>query len=145
MMRPLFSLTIVSLEALLLHMPRASTAQDSSTMLLFFEERSEVLGEQFRDVLDRNPETRKELLEAISDLRVIAKAKEAEKILILSAFPHGVPPKAILVLVHLAWELGAGNRGARAATQLIPQCPYVAPAWISVAARRMAMSCVRLS
>ena len=79
MTRPFFPLTIVSFGALLLLMPRTSTAQDSSTTLLFFEERSAVLGAQFRDVLDRSPETKKELLEAISALRAIAVGMEAEK------------------------------------------------------------------
>ena len=106
MTRPFFPLTIVSLGALLLLMPRASTAQDSRTTLLFLEEHSAVLGEQFRDALDRGPETKKELREAISDLRAIAESMKAEKNLILGAFPDGVPPKAIPVLINLVWELG---------------------------------------
>lgn len=57
MTRPFFPLTIVSLWELLLFMPSASTAQDSSTALLFFEGHSAVLGAQFRGVLDRSPET----------------------------------------------------------------------------------------
>ena len=106
MTRSYFLLNMVSLGALLLVMPRASTAQDTSTTLLFLEERSAVLGEQFRDVLDRNPETRKELLGAISDLRAIAESMKAEKNLILDVFPHGVHPKEVPVLINLVWELG---------------------------------------
>ena len=106
MTRLFFPLTTVSLGVLLLLMPRASTAQDSSTELLFFEERSAVLGEQFRDILDRSPETKEQLLEAISDLRAIAKTMEAEKSLVIGAFPHGVQSKEVLVLVNLVWELG---------------------------------------
>ncbi len=56
MTRLFFPLTIVSLGAPLLLMPHASTARDSSTTLLIFDEGSAVLGEQFRDVLDRSPE-----------------------------------------------------------------------------------------
>lgn len=57
-------------------------------------------------MLDHKPDTKKELLEAISDLRAIAKAMEAEKYLILGAFRDGLPPKELPVLIHLVWELG---------------------------------------
>ena len=100
-----FPLSLVALGALLL-MPRVSTAQNPSTTLSLLQERAAVLGEQFRDVLDRSPETQKELLESISDLRAIAEAMEAEKNLLLDAFPHGVPTKEIPSLVILVWELG---------------------------------------
>ena len=106
MTRPFFPLTIVYIGALLLLMPRVSTAQDPNAALRYFEDRSTVLGEQFNDVLDRSPETKEELLKAISDLRVIAKAMGAEKTLILDAFPRGVPPKEIPTLINLVWELG---------------------------------------
>ena len=106
MTRPFFPLTIVYIGALLLLMPRVSTAQDPNAALRYFEDRSTVLGEQFKDVLDRSPETKEELLKAISDLRVIAKAMGAEKTLILGAFPRGVPPKEIPTLINLVWELG---------------------------------------
>ena len=106
MTRPYFPLNMATLGALLLLVPRASNAQDPSTTLQFFEERSAVLGEQFRDVLDRSPQTQKELLEAISDLRAIAEAMNTEKNLILVAFPHGVPPKELPALINLVWELG---------------------------------------
>ena len=106
MTRPFFPLTIVYIGALLLLMPRVSTAQDPNAALRYFEDRSTVLGEQFRDVLDRSPETKEELLKAISDLRVIAKAMEAENTLILGAFTHGLPPKELPTLINLVWELG---------------------------------------
>lgn len=54
MTRPLFLLTIVSLVALLILLPRTSTAQYPSVKLLFFEEQSAVLGEQLRNILDRD-------------------------------------------------------------------------------------------
>ena len=34
------------------------------------------------------------------------KAIEAKKNLILGAFPHGIPPKEIPVLINPVWELG---------------------------------------
>ena len=105
-LRPCFPLPLAILGALLLLMPRVSTAQDPSAALRYFEHRSTVLGAQFKDVLDRSPETKEELLKAISDLRVIAKAMGAEKNLILGAFTHGVPPKEIPTLISLVWELG---------------------------------------
>ena len=106
MTRPFFPLTIVYIGALLLLMPHVSTAQDPNAAVKYFEDRSTVLGGQFRAVLDRSPETKQELLRAISDLRAVAKAMEAEKTLILGAFPHGVPPKEIPTLINLVWELG---------------------------------------
>ena len=106
MMRPRIQLGLATLGALLLLMPLVSRAQDSSATLLFLKEGTAVLGEQFRDVLDRSPETQNDLLAAISDLHAIAEAMKAEKSLILGAFPHGVPPKEIPVLINLVWELG---------------------------------------
>ena len=66
MTRPFFPLTIVYIGALLLLMPGVSTAQDPSATLRYLEDRTAVLGGQFRDVLDHKPDTKKELLEAIS-------------------------------------------------------------------------------
>jgi len=106
MTRPYPPLTIAALGTLLLLMPRASAAQDTSTTLQFFKQSTADLGKQFRDVLDRSPETKKELLESISHLRAIANAMEAEKNLILGAFPDGVAPKEIQALINLVWELG---------------------------------------
>ena len=105
-LRTYFPLPLAAIGALLLLMPHVSIAQDPSKTLKFFEDRSTVLLEQFRDVLDKSPKTKNELLGAISDLRAIAESMEAEKNLILNAFPRGVPPKEILVLINLVWELG---------------------------------------
>ena len=99
-------LIIVAHGALLLLMPRVSTAQDPSVTLKYFEDRTAVLGGQFREVLDHKPDKKTELLEAISDLRAIAKAMEAEKNLILGAFRDGLPPKELPALINLVWELG---------------------------------------
>ena len=106
MTRPYFPLSMVPVGALLLLSPCPSIAQDPGTTILFFEERATVLGGQFKDVLDRSPETQEDLLGAIADLRTIAEAMKAEKNLILGAFPHGVPPKELPVLIGLVWELG---------------------------------------
>lgn len=65
-------LSMAVLGALLLLMPRVSTAQDPNTTLSLLQEGVTVLGDQFRDVLDRSPETHKDLLESISDLRAVA-------------------------------------------------------------------------
>lgn len=105
MTRLFFPLTIVSLVALLILLPRASTAQDPSVKLLFFEEQSAVLGEQLRNILDRDLETQRGLLDAISDLRATAEAMEAEKNLILNAFRMPLP-RELSVLIGLVWELG---------------------------------------
>ena len=106
MKRPHIQLGLATLGALLLFTPLASTAQDSSATLQFLKEGTAVLGEQFRDVLDRSPETKKDLRDAISDLHSVAEAMKAEKSMILGAFPHGVPPKEIPVLINLVWKLG---------------------------------------
>ena len=106
MMRSSFPLPLAVLGALLLLTPRDSPAQDPAATLKFFEERTAVLAQQFRDVLDRGPESQKELLEAVSDLRAIAVAMEAEKSLLFDSFPHGVPAKEFPSLVILVWELG---------------------------------------
>ncbi|MDE2825844.1 MAG: hypothetical protein OXL40_00870 [Bacteroidota bacterium] len=106
MTRSYLRLTIVVHGALVLLMPHVSPAQDPGATLKYFEDRTAILEEQFRDELDRSPETRKELLEAISGLRTIAEAMGAEKNLILGAFPNGLPPKELPSLVILVWELG---------------------------------------
>ena len=106
MTRPFFPLTIVYIGVLLLLMPRVSTAQDPSATLRYLEDRTAVLGGQFRGVLDHKPDTKKELLEPISGLRTIAEAMGAEKNLILGAFPNGLPPKELSSLVILVSELG---------------------------------------
>ena len=105
-MRPHFQLILAILGVLLLLMPLASRAQDSGATLLLLKEGTAVLEEQFRDVLDRSLETRKDLLDAISDLHSVAEAMKAEKNMILGAFPRGVPPKEIPVLINLVWKLG---------------------------------------
>ena len=106
MMPPHYPLRVATIGVLLLLMPRASTAQESTAMLQFLEERSAVLGERFRNLLDRSPETQEDLLGAISDLRAIAEAMKEEKPLILGAFPKGVPQKEFPILIKLVWELG---------------------------------------
>ena len=103
---PYFPLPPVTLGALLFLMPYVSIAQDPSATIQFIEDQNAVLEEQFSDMLNNSPETYKEWLGAISDPRVIAEAMEADNNLILGAFPHGVPPKEILVLTNLVWELG---------------------------------------
>lgn len=91
MPRPYSLVSLATLWSCLLLTSPPAIAQDPSAVLLLLEEQSAVLRDRLRDVLDRDLETERELLDAILDLRATAEAMEAEKGLILNAFRRKPP------------------------------------------------------